>query len=105
MRIRGNLVTSSADTLRLMALGRHDLFPAPTFLIPNELAAGSLVARLAEHRPVEFAIDAIYLHRHHLSPEVRAFIDLLAERFAEHRKWMNPEREPGLSAPGENKAW
>jgi hypothetical protein len=40
---------------------------------------------------VEFAIDAIYPHRHHLSTKVRSFIDLLAERFARHRKWMNPE--------------
>ena len=54
-----------------MALGGHGLFLAPSFLIADELAAGLLVPLLAEHRPVEFAINAIYPHRHHLSTKVR----------------------------------
>jgi DNA-binding transcriptional LysR family regulator len=91
VRVRGNLVTGSAELMRMMALGGHGLCLAPTFLVASELAAGSLVALLPEHRPVEFAINAIYPHRHHLSTKVRMFIDLLAERFAKHRTWMNPD--------------
>jgi DNA-binding transcriptional LysR family regulator len=52
------------------------------------MAAGHVVRLLPDYRPVEFAINAIYPHRHHLSSKVRLFIDLLAERFADHRKWM-----------------
>ena len=77
-----DLVTSSAETLRRMALGGHGLFLAPTFMIVDELAAKTLVPLLPRHQGVEFAIDAIYPHRHHLSIKVRSFIDLLAERFA-----------------------
>lgn len=90
VKVRGTLVTNSPDTLRLMALAGHGVLLAPTFLVADELADGSLVRLLPGHRPVEFAISAIYPHRHHLSTKVRAFIDLLAERFAAHRKWMNP---------------
>ena len=91
VRVSGNLVTSSAETLRRMALGGHGLFLAPTFMIMDELAAETLVPLLPRYRGVEFAIDAIYPHRHHLSTKVRSFIDLVAERFAQHSKWMNPE--------------
>jgi DNA-binding transcriptional LysR family regulator len=42
---------------------------------------------MSDYRPVEFAINAIYPHKHHLSTKVRRFIDLLAERFAAHRAW------------------
>ena len=34
---------------------------------------------------------AIYAHRHHVSSKVRSYIDLMAERFLEHRKWLNQE--------------
>jgi len=37
---------------------------------------------------VEFTINAVYPNRSHLPTKVRLFIDLLADRFAEHRKWM-----------------
>jgi hypothetical protein len=46
-----------------------------------------------------FAINAIYPHRNHLSTKVRSFIDLLADRFAQHRKWMNPDPAAGLVTP------
>jgi DNA-binding transcriptional LysR family regulator len=45
---------------------------------------------LEDYRPVEFAINAIHPHRDHISAKVRSFIDLLAKRFAEHRKWLDP---------------
>ena len=88
VRVSGNVVTNSAETLRLLALRGRGLFLAPSFIVADDLAAGRLVPLLPNHRPVEFAISAIYPHRHYLSTKVRSFIDLLAERFAEHRKWM-----------------
>jgi DNA-binding transcriptional LysR family regulator len=39
---------------------------------------------------VEFAMNAVYPHRHHLSAKVRRFIDLLAHRSAEQQKLINP---------------
>jgi DNA-binding transcriptional LysR family regulator len=51
------------------------------------------VRLLDEYRPVEFAMNAIYPHRHHLSVKVRGFIDLMAEHFVEHRKWLDPNAD------------
>jgi len=49
-----------------------------------------LIRLLPEYRPVEFAMNAIYPHRHHLSAKVRSFIDLLAHHSAEQQKLINP---------------
>src|SRR3546814_3890774 len=73
-------------TLRRLALDGHGLFLAPSFLVADDLRTGRLVRILEDHVSVEFAINAIYPYRHHLSTKVRSFIDLLAERFAEHRR-------------------
>ena len=88
--IAGNLVTNGPEMIRLMALAGHGLFLAPTFMIADDLAAGSLVPLMTDYRPVEFSINAIYVNRTHLPMKIRSFIDLLAARFVEHRKWMNP---------------
>jgi len=57
-------------------------------VVAKDLAAGTLVRLLPDHRGVELAINAIYPDRSHLPTKVRLFIDLIADRFVEHRKWM-----------------
>jgi DNA-binding transcriptional LysR family regulator len=91
VRVSGNLLATSAETLRIAALSGRGVFLAPGFVIAEDLEAGRLVPILPEYRPIEFAIHAIYPHRHHLSAKVRGFIDLLAERVVEYRRWMDPE--------------
>lgn len=91
VRVSGNLLTSSGEALAQVALSGQGLFLAPSFLIGPYFADGRLVSVLDDYRPVEFAINAIYPHRVYLSAKVRSFIDLAVERFAEHRKWMDPE--------------
>jgi DNA-binding transcriptional LysR family regulator len=90
VRVSGNLVTNSADTLRLAALQGAGVFLAAGFLVHDELESGRLVRLLPEYRPVEFAMNAVYPHRHHLSAKVRTFIDLLAKHSAEQQKLINP---------------
>lgn len=90
VRVSGNLVSASGETLRHAAVAGHGMFLGPSFIAGDDLRAGRLVSVLDAYRPVDFAINAIYPHRHHLSAKVRTFIDLLAQRFAEHRKWMDP---------------
>jgi DNA-binding transcriptional LysR family regulator len=97
VRVRGNVVTSSAELLRRMALDGFGLVMAPTFLIADDLRAGTLVSLLPAYRPLEFSINAIYPHRHQLSTKIRSFIDLLSEGFVEHRKWMNQTVTDGLA--------
>jgi DNA-binding transcriptional LysR family regulator len=90
VRVRGNIVTNSGETLRLMAIAGHGIFLAPSFVLAGDIDSGALVRLLPGYQPVELAINAIYPHRNNLSVKVRSFIDLLAERFAEHRRWMSP---------------
>jgi DNA-binding transcriptional LysR family regulator len=89
VKITGNLVTTSADTLRTVALSGGGLLFAPTFVAAEDLKAGRFVPLLPGFQGAEFSIDAIYPHRRHLAAKVRCFIDLLAAHFAEHRSWVD----------------
>jgi DNA-binding transcriptional LysR family regulator len=89
--VSGRLVTSNAETLRTVALAGLGVFLAPGFMIGDDIEAGRLVPLLPDCRPVEFAINAIYPHRNHMSAKVRAFIEMLAQRIAAYRRWMDPD--------------
>lgn len=90
VRVSGNLISNSGETLQTAALQGVGICLAPGFLIADDLEAGRLVRLLPEYRPVEFAMNAVYPHRHHLSAKVRSFIDLLAHHSAEQQKLINP---------------
>src|SRR6185312_1477475 len=90
VRVSGNLISNSGDTLRLATLAGVGVWLAAGFLVRDHLASGELVRLLPEYRPVEFSMNAIYPHRHHLSAKVRTFIDLLARHSAEQQKQINP---------------
>ncbi|PDT14375.1 LysR family transcriptional regulator [Rhizobium sp. J15] len=88
VKIAGNVVSNSAEMLRFLTLNGQGIFLAPSFVVFDDIAEGRLVKIMPDYRPVEFNINAVYPNRSHLATKVRLFIDLLAERFAEHRKWM-----------------
>ncbi|MGV1836975.1 LysR substrate-binding domain-containing protein [Rhizobium rhizogenes] len=88
VRVQGNARSNSAETLRHLALNGRAIWLAPSFIVSEDLAEGRLIRMMPEFRGVEFSINAIYPNRSHLPTKVRLFIDLLVERFAEHRKWM-----------------
>jgi DNA-binding transcriptional LysR family regulator len=90
VRVAGNLISNSGETLRIAALQGVGILLAPGFLIADDLESGRLVRLLSDYRPVEFAMNAVYPNRHHLSAKVRSFIDLLAHHSAEHRKLIDP---------------
>jgi DNA-binding transcriptional LysR family regulator len=90
VRVSGNLITNSGETLRMAVLHGAGVCLAAGFLIHDDLEAGRLVRLLPEYRPVEMAMNAVYPHRHHLSAKVRIFIDLLARHSAEQQKLINP---------------
>src|SRR6478752_2744582 len=75
----------SSLIVRSLATWRHVLCCSH-----DDLEAGRLVRLLPEFRPVEFAMNAVYPHRHHLSAKVRIFIDLLVQHSAEQQKLINP---------------
>jgi DNA-binding transcriptional LysR family regulator len=90
VRISGNLISNSGETLRRAALDGIGITLAPGFLIHDDLEEGRLVRLLPEYRPVELSMNAVYPHRHHLSAKVRTFIDMLAHHSAEQQKLINP---------------
>jgi len=90
VRVSGNLMTNSGETLHRAALQGVGVCLAAGFLVQNELESGQLVRLLPELRPVEFTMNAVYPHRHHLSAKVRIFIDLLVRHSAEQQKLINP---------------
>jgi DNA-binding transcriptional LysR family regulator len=90
VRISGNLLTNSGETLRLAALEGVGVCMAAGFLVHEDLESGRLIRLLPEYRPVEMSMNAVYPHRHHLSAKVRTFIDLLAHHSAEQQKLINP---------------
>ena len=90
VRISGNLISNSGETLRTAALQGVGISLAPGFLIADDLESGRLVRLLPEYRPVELSMNAVYPHRHHLSAKVRSFIDLLAHHSTEQQKLINP---------------
>jgi DNA-binding transcriptional LysR family regulator len=90
VKVSGNLVTNSGETLHEAARAGVGICLAAGFLIRDDLEAGRLVRLLPEYRPVEFSMNAVYPHRHHLSAKVRTFIDMLANHSAEQQKLINP---------------
>lgn len=90
VQVSGNLITNSGETLRMAALQGIGICFAPGFLVHDDLETGRLVRLLPEYRPVEFSMNAVYPHRHHLSVKVRTFIDLLIQHSAEQQKLINP---------------
>jgi len=90
VRVSGNLFSNSGDTLRIAALQGVGISLAPGFLVADDLESGRLIRLLPEYRPVEFSMNAVYPHRHHLSAKVRSFIDLLAHHSADQQKLINP---------------
>ena len=90
VRVSGNLVSNSGDMLRRAALHGVGIWLAAGFLVHDDLESGRLIRLLPEYRPVEFAMSAVFPHRHHLSAKVRIFIDLLVQRSAEQQKLINP---------------
>jgi DNA-binding transcriptional LysR family regulator len=89
VRVSGNLMCSSPDTARAAAVAGIGLALTAPFIVADLLASGALVPLLPGYRTPEFEINAFYPHRRHLSAKVRAFIDLLVDRFAEHQRWPN----------------
>ena len=60
------------------------LIQAPYYHVAADLAAGTLVEILPQHRPSPTPVSLLYPHRRQLSLRVRVFIDWLAREFARH---------------------
>lgn len=85
--LRGNLRANNGEVLRDVAVAGMGIVALPSFIIGEELRAGTLVELLPECVPQTQAIHAVYPHRRHLTPKVRAFVDFLVDRFGPDPYW------------------
>src|SRR5215470_2466917 len=88
--VAGNMQSNSANALRLAAVQGQGLTILPSFLVADDLRAGRLASALNDFLDTEYAVNAIYPHRHRLSAKVRSFIDLLAQHFRDDPAWADP---------------
>jgi DNA-binding transcriptional LysR family regulator len=92
-RISGSLISSSYETTLAAAVAGIGLMLTSPFLAADLIASGALVPLLPDYRAQEVEINALYPHRRHLSYKVRAFIDMLVDRFAEQQCWLDAKAE------------
>jgi DNA-binding transcriptional LysR family regulator len=88
VQVSGNLRANNGDALRAAAIAGQGLIHQPTFIVADDLRAGTLVALTLDQPTVELAgIYAIYLPDRRPAAKVRAFIDFIATRFTPEPPW------------------
>ena len=88
VKVSGTLRANNGDALRSAAIAGEGVIYQPTFIVADDLRAGTLVRLTLDHPTIEFAgIYAVYLPERNPPAKVRAFIDLLVERFSPHPPW------------------
>jgi DNA-binding transcriptional LysR family regulator len=88
VQVSGNLRANNGDALRTAAIAGQGVIYQPTFIVADDLRAGTLVALTLDHPTVELGgIYAVYLPDRQPPAKVRAFIDFIAMRFAPDPPW------------------
>ncbi len=86
--VSGNLRANNGEALRTAAIAGQGLIYLPTFIVADDLRAGTLVALDLDQPTVEFGgIYAVFLPDRHPAAKVRVFIDFVANRFAPEPPW------------------
>jgi DNA-binding transcriptional LysR family regulator len=92
VRIAGPVNANNGGFLGALAASGMAIVLEPDFLLGDDLASGRLVEILAAFRPAPIPIHAVYPSRRHLSAKVRAFVDFIADRFADGALGSQPTR-------------
>jgi len=87
VRARCVMHTNNGDTARAAALAGMGVIWQPTFLIGDDLRAGTLVPVMPGFRMHDIDVLAVYPSRRHLSAKVRAMVDFLAGEFSGVAPW------------------
>ena len=85
--VDGPLRSNNGEILRDAAIAGAGLSVQPLFIAWQAVRRGELVPVLEDWTIRELSIQAVYPHRRHLSPKVRAFIDHLAGCFGDPPYW------------------
>ena len=86
--VAGNLRANNGDALRAAAVAGQGIIYQPTFIVADDLRAGTLVAVTLDKPTEELGgIYAVYLPDRNPAAKVRAFIDFCAAHFAPEPPW------------------
>jgi DNA-binding transcriptional LysR family regulator len=86
--VSGNLRANNGEALRTAAIAGQGLAYLPTFIVADDLRAGTLIAIDLDQPTVEFGgIYAVFLPDRHPAAKVRTFIDFIANLFAPEPPW------------------
>jgi DNA-binding transcriptional LysR family regulator len=88
VQVSGNLRANNGEALRTAAIAGQGIIYQPTFIVADELRAGTLVALNLDQPTVEFGgIYAVFLPDRHPPAKVRGFVDFIATSFAPDPPW------------------
>lgn len=77
IHVTGRMKANNSMALREMLLAGMGIGLIPTFMVMQDLAAGTLQPLLSEWQSIELGLYAVYPTRQHVAPSVRAFIAAL----------------------------
>ena len=101
--VSGNLRANNGEALRTAALAGQGLLYQPTFIVADDLRAGTLVPLTLDQPTVGLGgIYAVFLPDRHPPAKVRAFIDFIASRCAPEPPWdrgEGDEADEGCAVP------
>ena len=83
VRINGPVQANNGRFLGVLAANGTGIAMEPDFALGDEIDQGLLVPILTQFAPPATPIYAVYPSRRHLSAKVRAFVDFIANRFAQ----------------------
>jgi len=81
VRMRSKLAANDGDAYLQCGLQGLGLIQVPHFFAARHLQTGCLVEVLGQWRRAPLPVWAVYPHNRHLSPQVRAFVEWVSERF------------------------
>lgn len=87
IRVFGDCQCNNSLVLREALLEGAGIGLLPSFLVADDIAAGSLQVVLPEWTPEARTLYAVFPQPRQPSPKVREFVDFLARSFAEDSQW------------------
>ncbi|MBC7780952.1 MAG: LysR family transcriptional regulator [Proteobacteria bacterium] len=96
--VGGNFIATNSLAIREVVLRGLGIAMSPTFVVGDDLRAGTLKALCTDFEALgTFGshINAVYLPNRYLSPKVRAFVDFFVDRFGPVPYW-----DQGLALAG-----
>ena len=89
--VAGNVQTNNTEALRAVLLGGLGVAILPTWFVGHDVREGRLEIAFDEYTVSPTALDtniyAVFPYNRHLSPKVRAFVDVLLKRFNPIPPW------------------